>query len=170
MATKNYTLVLNADDTPIHVASVRRAFLLVHKGKAVIVSYDENRPITTPNAKYKRPTIIRLTRYVYIPFKKTAPLTRKNIFKRDGNQCVYCPSTKNLTIDHVMPRSRGGGDTWDNLVTACLKCNGKKDNKTPKEAGMRMRLQPYAPTFSVMIVAETYAHTHWTEYLASKLK
>lgn len=159
-----YTLVLNADDTPINIASVRRAFRLVHKGKAVVVSCDEHNPIHAAGGDFDRPTIIRLISYVYIPYKKTAPLTRNNIFKRDGGKCVYCGSGRNLTLDHVMPRSRGGGDTWTNLVTACSKCNCSKDDRTPDEAGMHMSHRPYAPTFTGIIVSSR-THEHWTRYL-----
>jgi 5-methylcytosine-specific restriction endonuclease McrA len=87
---------------------------------------------------------------VNIPYRKIIP-TRENIFKRDGFQCVYCPSKTNLTIDHVTPKSRGGDNTWLNMVTCCNKCNGKKDNKTPQEAGMEMRIKPFQPSLMSLI-------------------
>jgi 5-methylcytosine-specific restriction endonuclease McrA len=147
-------LVLNADFQPLNVTTFRRAFTLVYRGKAEIVEYDEENPVETDRIKYKRPLIIRMVRYVYIPFKKV-PLGKNNIFRRDGHTCMYCPSKVNLTLDHVIPKSRGGGNSWENLVTCCKKCNSKKDNKTPDEAGMKLRFEPYKPTFQQFIVGIT---------------
>lgn len=144
----NKTLVLNADNQPINVTNVFRAFKLVDKGKAIIIVHDMNNPIlASENREFKRPLVIRLLDWVNIPYKKSMPLTRHNIYKRDGNRCVYCGSYRKLTLDHVMPKSRGGKNTWQNLVTCCSKCNLRKDNKTPKEAGMEMSVKPYAPSY-----------------------
>src|SRR5690606_6398766 len=85
--------------------------------------------IRTVSSEFDFPSVIRLRKYARIPFKNIV-LTRKNIMKRDGNRCQYCGSSSDLTIDHVLPKSRNGKDTWDNLVTACNKCNHKKGNKT----------------------------------------
>lgn len=161
------TLILNADDTPLNVAPMFRAFNLVLKGKAAVVKHDPARPIKLDNYTCDRPTVIRLLRYVYIPYKKNLPITRENIYKRDGHACVYCDSTKKLTIDHVFPKSRGGKNTWMNLVTCCSKCNNKKDNKTPEEAGLKLLRKPYEPKSMEVVLVSFKANVHddWLDYV-----
>jgi hypothetical protein len=139
-------LVLNNDYTPLNVTTLKRGFKLVYKGKAEIIYSDETNPIVSSFKTFKRPSVIRLSRFIYMPYKKV-PLSRYNIFRRDGHRCVYCSTNKNLTIDHVLPRSRGGDNTWKNLVTCCGECNLKKDDKTPEEAGMDLLRKPYIPTY-----------------------
>jgi CRISPR/Cas system Type II protein with McrA/HNH and RuvC-like nuclease domain len=137
-------LVLNYDYTPLNVTTIKRGFVLVDKGRAEIIKSDEN-PIVTGYKTYVRPVIIRLLNYI----RHKSRLLRANrtrIYKRDQYQCVYCGSNKDLTLDHVMPKSRGGGNDWTNLVTSCFKCNLKKGNKTPEEAKMYMRHKPHVPT------------------------
>lgn len=143
-------LVLNADYQPINVTSFAKGYKLVYKGKAEVLASDENSRLQLFTQEVARPKVIRLLTYIYLPYRKVT-LSKQNIFKRDGYQCVYCPSRDNLTLDHVLPRSRGGANSWENLVTCCARCNGKKDNRTPEEAGMKMRLKPVAPTFSKLI-------------------
>ena len=143
-------LVLNADYTPLNVTSLRRGFVLVIKGKAEILEKGVE-PIMTTIGDFVRPIIIRLLSYVKY-HSKPLKINRKRIYKRDNNQCVYCESKKHLTIDHVIPKSRGGNNTWKNLVTCCLSCNLKKGNKTPEEAGMRMVLKPYEPSIFSEII------------------
>lgn len=138
-------LVLNFDFTPLNVTSLQRGFILVNKGKAEIIEADSN-PIVTAYKEYVRPLIIRLLRYINYRGNGIR-VNRQRVFKRDEYQCVYCGSQKELTIDHVQPRSRGGRNTWTNLVTCCSKCNHKKGNKTPEEANMKLRRKPYEPTF-----------------------
>jgi 5-methylcytosine-specific restriction endonuclease McrA len=118
---------------------------LVNNGKAEIIEADSN-PIVTTYKEYVRPLIIRLLRYINYRGNGMR-VNRQKVFKRDEYQCVYCGSQKELTIDHVQPRSRGGRNTWTNLVTCCSKCNHKKGNKTPEEANMKLRRKPYEPTF-----------------------
>jgi CRISPR/Cas system Type II protein with McrA/HNH and RuvC-like nuclease domain len=137
-------LVLNYDYTPLNVTSVHRGFVLVDKGKAEIVKSDEN-PIVSGYKKYVRPLVIRLLKYIK-HFTRSLRPNRNRIYKRDGHECVYCGSSKNLTLDHVIPKSRGGTNDWTNLVTSCFKCNLKKANRTPEEARMVMLKKPYAPT------------------------
>ena len=157
-------LVLNADYRPLNVTTFQRGFNLVWKGKAEVVEYDKDCPIVSTVGTYKRPLIIRLIRYVYIPFKKV-PLTRHNIFRRDGHKCGYCSSKKDLTLDHILPKSRGGGNTWKNLVTCCKKCNNAKDDKTPEEAGMKLLVKVYQPTFLQFIDGMNTNHrAKWSEY------
>ena len=138
-------LVLNFDFTPLNVTSLQRGFILVIKGKAEIIEADSN-PIVTAYKEYVRPLIIRLLRYINYR-GNSIRVNRQRVFKRDNHQCLYCGSQKELTIDHVQPRSRGGRNTWTNLVTCCSKCNHKKGNKTPEEANMKLRKKPYEPTF-----------------------
>jgi 5-methylcytosine-specific restriction endonuclease McrA len=112
-------------------------------GKAEVLRKGKD-PIVTSIGDFVRPLIIRLLSYVRYHVKP-AKLSRKRIYKRDGYACVYCGSEKHLTLDHVLPRSRGGRNTWDNLVACCSSCNHHKGNKTPDEAGMRFLVRPYTP-------------------------
>jgi CRISPR/Cas system Type II protein with McrA/HNH and RuvC-like nuclease domain len=137
-------LVLNFDYTPLNVTTIKRGFVLVDKGKAEVVKSDDN-PIVTGYKTYIRPVIIRLLQYIKY-HGRTLRVNRNRIYKRDNHQCVYCGSNKNLTLDHVFPKSRGGKNEWTNLVTSCFKCNLKKADRTPEEAKMVMRQKPYAPT------------------------
>lgn len=138
-------LVLNFDYSPLNVTSLQRGFILVDSGKAEIIKSADN-PIVTFTKTYVRPIIIRLLKYINYR-SKGIRVNRHRVFKRDNNECVYCGSKKDLTIDHVTPRSRGGKNTWDNLVTCCSKCNLKKGNKTPDEARMPLRKKPQEPNF-----------------------
>ena len=139
-------LVLNQDYQAISVCSVERAFVLVFMNKAELVCENTLLSMRTVTSNFFRPLVIRLNRYVSIPFKKIS-LTRQNIFKRDGFRCGYCGTRDDLTLDHILPKSRGGQDTWHNLVTACQKCNTYKGNRTPEEAEMRLLTKPYRPSF-----------------------
>lgn len=138
-------LVLNADYTPINVTSVYRGFNLVVKGKAEILKAGD-KPIVAGMKEYTRPLIIRLVNYVKYRIHKLK-INRHRVFRRDGYKCVYCASNKNLTIDHVIPKSRGGKNTWLNLATCCSHCNKVKGDKTPSEAGMKMIQKPFEPSF-----------------------
>jgi 5-methylcytosine-specific restriction endonuclease McrA len=136
--------------------------VLVDKGKAEIVKSDEN-PITSGYNTYVRPLIIRLLKYIK-HHVRTLRASRPRIYKRDNYECVYCGSKKDLTLDHVLPKSRGGGNDWTNLVTSCFKCNLKKGNKTPDEARMFMRQKPFVPT----LVGENQSvQKVWNEYQKS---
>lgn len=138
-------LVLNFDYTPLNVTSLQRGFVLVDKGKAEIVKADEN-PIITSYKNYVRPIIIRLLKFINFR-NRGFRVNRNRIFRRDNHECVYCGSKKDLTIDHVIPRSRGGRNTWTNLVACCQKCNLKKGDKTPEEARMHLKVKPYEPGY-----------------------
>lgn len=140
----SHVLVLNYDFTPLNVTSVKRGFVLVDKGKAEIVKSD-NSPIVSGYKTYVRPVIIRLLRYI-THYTRQLRANRNRIYKRDNYECVYCGSSRHLTLDHVIPKSRGGKNDWNNLVTSCQKCNLKKADKTPEEARMKMRHKPYAPS------------------------
>lgn len=160
----NNVLVLNADYSPLNITSLQRGFVLVDKGKAEIIKSGEKDIITTIG-NFVRPVIIRLLNFIrYRP--KNIKVNRRRIFKRDKSTCQYCGSKKYLTIDHVMPRSRGGGNTWTNLVTCCSGCNVYKGNKTPKEAGMKLINRPYEPSIFSSVFYEE-AEDIWNDFKLS---
>lgn len=157
-------LVLNMDYTPISVTDIFRGFNLVFKGKAEILEHVEDNPIVTSEKTYKRPSVIRLLNYVILPYKRLKP-TRENIFKRDGFSCLYCNIKKDLTIDHMRPKSRGGDNSWENLATCCSRCNCKKGDRTPEEANMKMRHKPFKPGYTYFIKRIMSDQKNWILYL-----
>lgn len=144
-------LVLNQDYSALSVCSVYKAFILLFRQKAEIVAEVETLTFSSMTRQYPMPSIIRLNRYVNLPYRSGVMLSRQNIFKRDNGQCQYCGTTKDLTLDHVMPRSRGGKSTWDNLTTACKSCNSKKGDFTPEEANLMLRNRPFKPSFVMFL-------------------
>lgn len=154
-------LVLNSDYSPLNVTTLRRGFILVDKGKAEVVKKGDTDIVTTIG-NYIRPVIIRLLSYVRFR-PSSVRVNRKRIFKRDNNTCGYCGSKKNLTVDHILPRSRGGKNTWENMITSCNRCNGMKDNRTPEEAGMKLLFKPYQPDLFSVVFSEEVEKT-WKEY------
>jgi 5-methylcytosine-specific restriction endonuclease McrA len=158
-------LVLNASYEPLNITNWQRAVVLLLKGKAEHL--EQNEKMVSPG--FHLPTVIRLTHYVNLPYKEVA-MTRKNILHRDGHSCQYCGYTgENLTLDHVFPRSRGGQDTWENMVTACVKCNVRKGNRTPKEAYMPLKRSPRKPNSGLQFEVTKYlrggSHQEWEKYL-----
>lgn len=138
-------LVLNQSYEPISVCSAKKALLLMFLSKAELIEQRPMASVRTVRQHYPFPSVIRLCAYLRIPFKKIE-LSRKNILRRDGHRCQYCGTTSPpLTVDHIIPRSRGGGDQWENLVCACIHCNNKKGNRTPEEANMRLATVPRRP-------------------------
>jgi 5-methylcytosine-specific restriction endonuclease McrA len=133
-------LVLNNSFQPINITSWRRAMVLLFKEKAEDVEDSS----TLINDKWKLPYIIRLRTYVPIPFSE-AVLSRKNIYLRDNHTCQYCGKDGGLTIDHIIPKSRGGKDSWDNMVACCMRCNNRKGDSIPEEAEMKLIRVPYRP-------------------------
>src|SRR5690606_24638813 len=143
-------LVLNQDFSPLMVCSVERAFVLVYLKKSELVKPANGYKLRSVTQSFPMPSVIRLNRYVNAPYKGVT-LTRQNIFKRDNFECQYCGTRRDLTIDHVFPRGRGGMDTWMNLVTACKKCNAKKGDYTPEEAQMPLKRKPYKPSYAIFL-------------------
>jgi 5-methylcytosine-specific restriction endonuclease McrA len=144
-------LVLNQSYEPISVCNIKKAMTLLFLMKAEIVVTNEKRKVRSIRNIFACPSVIRLRRYIHVPVKKVE-LSRKNILRRDNHQCQYCGTPKApLTIDHVMPKSRAGMDTWENLVCACVKCNTKKGNHTPDEAGMKLLKTPRRPSHVTFI-------------------
>ncbi len=136
-------LVLNASYEPINVCAARRALILVLKG---VASAEECSPhhVRSARSAFRLPSVIRLLEYRRIPHQARA-LSRKNILMRDRYTCQYCQRTlpsSELTLDHVIPRSRAGETSWENLVACCHHCNNRKGNRTPEEAGMKLARQP----------------------------
>jgi CRISPR/Cas system Type II protein with McrA/HNH and RuvC-like nuclease domain len=157
-------LVLNSDYSPLNVTSLQRGFVLVDKGKAEVIKKGEN-DIVTSVGNFVRPLVIRLLNYIRFR-PKTIKVNRKRIFKRDGYSCQYCGSKRNLTIDHVIPRSRGGTNTWKNMVTCCFRCNSTKGDKTPSEANMKLLTQPYEPNIFTHIIHDDI-ETIWSNFKKS---
>ena len=158
-------LILNSDYTPMMVCSMQRAVILVFLGKSELIHEDKEQQLRTVDKVFPLPLVIRLIRYVHIPYKIVS-LTRNNVFKRDDYACQYCGKKEHLTIDHVTPRSKGGKSAWDNLVTACSRCNSLKGNNTPIEADMKLKKIPYRPTYaSFLLNFSGYVCEEWLPYL-----
>jgi hypothetical protein len=144
-------LVLNSSFEPIHFVNWKRAVILLFKEKAKLIS--------------KR--IIRLINYVKIPFVKVGDIcpSRSMVYKRDNYECQYCGIKQKLTIDHVVPRSKGGKDTWQNLVACCEPCNLKKGNKLLRETDMKLKSIPKAPSSKIMLDLENTKVSEWKNFI-----
>lgn len=159
-------LVLNASYEPLNITTWRRAMVMLLKGKAEGLEHDPGRRLRSDTLL---PTVIRLRHFVRVPYRPL-PLTRRNVFQRDGHACQYCGFRgETLSIDHVVPRSRGGSDSWDNVTTACLPCNVRKGNRTPREAGMALAREPRRPPSSLSFEASRHIrsgrHHEWAKYV-----
>jgi 5-methylcytosine-specific restriction endonuclease McrA len=144
-------LIVNQNYEPLITTSVKRAIVLVFLGKAQLVEARRGRTIRSVSRVFPEPSIVRLEVYARVPYKQVM-LNRKNILKRDGGVCQYCgTATGVMTVDHVIPRLRGGGDNWENLVCACDRCNNKKGDRTPEQAGMRLLRRPRRPSHLAFI-------------------
>ncbi|GIV61325.1 MAG: HNH endonuclease [Rhodothermaceae bacterium] len=163
-----HVLVLNQDYRALTVCSVQRAAVLVLLQKAELVEAMPERYLRSPSLQLPWPSIVRLKGYVSVPYKRIL-LTRKNVLRRDHFRCQYCGSREQLTIDHIVPKSRGGADTWENLVAACVPCNNRKGNRTPEEAGMPLRRRPFRPSH-VMFIRDYVGSVDetWKPYLFLK--
>lgn len=137
-------LVLNAGYEPLHNVSVKHAIKMIIREVAVIEESDEQKQF----GSFPFPKVLRLVKYIKINWRGKNPrFSKSKLYQRDNFECAYCGKTAN-TIDHIVPRSRGGITTWKNTVASCLKCNHKKGNRTPEEAGMKLRFKPYEPNWS----------------------
>ncbi len=144
-------LTLNQNYEPMSVINVRKAIVLLYLGKAELIAAKDGLELHSVTMTMAFPSIVRLAVYVRVPFKKII-LSRKNILRRDGHRCLYCGrGDVPLTVDHVLPLSRGGEETWENLVSACVKCNNKKGDRTPEEAHMLVRRRPMRPNHVTFI-------------------
>jgi 5-methylcytosine-specific restriction endonuclease McrA len=146
----NSVLVLNSDYSPINICDGRRAIVLLLKQKAHFIT----------------DKVIRLLDYIRLPYKKLMENrpTRNLIMKRDGYKCLYCGATENLTLDHIIPQSRGGENSWENLVTCCGSCNVKKGNRTPEEAKMPLLKEVKRPYNKLHLTINTSNVSDWKDF------
>ena len=159
-------LVLNASYEPLNITTWRRATVLMLKGKAETLEENSNHNIRND---IKLPTVIRLRYSIKVPYRELA-LNRKNLIQRDNYSCQYCGHKgDNLSIDHVIPRSRGGEDKWENVTTACIACNIRKGSRTPKEANMPLHKKPHKPFNTLCFEATKQInsgyHQEWKKYV-----
>jgi len=161
-------LVLNATYEPINVCTVRRAVVLLLKDKAEVIEHGDW-DLRSASQTIHRPVVIRLVTYVRIPRDThRRKITRRAVFARDQWTCQYCGSRSNLTVDHVIPKSKGGVSTWDNIVASCAPCNRRKGNALPRQVGMHPLKQPRTPSPNVFIhVASPSIPSAWVQYLAA---
>lgn len=133
--------------------------------KAQMVANKNHKVLRSAFSSIPWPSVIRLNKYIQVPYKKVI-LTRKNILKRDMYKCAYCGrSDLPLTIDHVVPRARGGEDSWENLVAACIVCNNRKGNKSPEEVGLVLRVKPYKPNHIMFMANMGRIEDSWKPFL-----
>src|SRR3954454_3963082 len=159
-------LVLNATYEPINVCTVRRAVVLLLKEKAELLEH-WTEELHTSSTTVPRPAVIRLVSYVRVPRDThRRKITRRAVFARDGWACQYCGSRSQLTVDHVIPRSKGGPSSWDNIVASCAPCNRRKGDHHLHNVDMRLRRAPRAPGPHVFIqVASPTIPQSWRQYL-----
>ena len=162
-------LVLNASYEPLNVCTERRAVVMIFKGVARMEEHNGHM-LHSARLSIHAPSVIRLTEYKHVPFERRS-LSRKNILLRDHSTCQYCGNQlppAELTLDHVLPRSRGGDSTWDNLVACCKRCNYRKGSRTPEEAGMHLTRHPRGFSLHVNRQIMRYlgrADETWRKYL-----
>lgn len=179
------TLVLNRNWQPVSVAPVARALTMLWNESARVVDPEDYRLYTwsdwarlvprdgelylqAVSFRLRVPEVLTLTRYDR-PRESAVTFSRRNLFKRDHVTCQYCgsrPGTSELTIDHVRPRSQGGASTWDNCVLACVPCNARKANRTPDEAGMKLRRLPFRPSWRPHYAAHGVKIESWAKFMS----
>ena len=167
--TGGRVLVLNASYEPINVCTIRRAAVLILKNRAEVLEKGEW-ALHAESFTLDRPVVIRLLTYVRIPRDAhRRKITRRAVFARDAWTCQYCGHERgHLTVDHVIPRSKGGASTWDNIVTCCAPCNRRKGDRLPKQANMVPARTPKAPNPTVFIhVAAPTIPAAWEQYLVA---
>ena len=159
-------LVLNQNYEPLNVCNARRAVVLLDRGKAEVLEHGEG-GIQTPTYVYAMPSVIRMIYMIKRP-RPQMRLSRREVFNRDHYRCLYCGrQTRELTLDHVVPRHRGGPHDWENLASACKGCNHRKAGRTPREAGMRLLHEPFAPKVTSYYVVYRYLDRQdgWRKFL-----
>ncbi|KAB8144546.1 HNH endonuclease [Chloroflexia bacterium SDU3-3] len=160
-------LVLNSSYEPLQLISARRAIVLLLQEKAEMIEAAHQR-LRAQGFAIEIPLVIRLVRYIRIPRRLRLPCSRRGVLARDRETCQYCgaqPGRSHLTVDHVLPRSRGGLTTWDNVVTACRECNHSKGWRTPEEAGMQLMSVPRQPQYvAFALLGELERHEVWRKY------
>jgi len=161
-------LLLNASYEPLNVVSLRRAIVLLLKDKAELLEAAEQR-INSASMSLPVPLVIRLVYFVRVPRSIRIPLTRRTVILRDGHTCQYCGkglTKSNMTIDHIIPKVKGGKTTWGNVVCACKACNLRKGSKSLRQANMHLRSKPARPQYlAVAILSDSAAHQVWRKYI-----
>ena len=156
--------MLNATYEPLSVVPIRRAVVLVLAERAEVL-HDTGQALHSEHLTVPVPSVVRLRTFVKVPFRRRAPLNRRGVFARDGHRCQYCGAPAE-SIDHVVPRSRGGRHTWDNVVAACRPCNVRKRDRLLEETSMRLLRPPAEPTgASWLTLAVGSVPETWTPYL-----
>jgi 5-methylcytosine-specific restriction endonuclease McrA len=164
LGTLGRSLVLNASYQPLCVVPVRRAIVLALKGKAEVV-HSNGVVFHSEHITMSSPSVVRLNYFVKVPYRARASLSRRAVLVRDNFECQYCGSRAE-NVDHVIPKSRGGGHTWDNVVAACRPCNARKENRDAADVGLRLRHKPREPHESVwIVVAVDKVDPLWEQYL-----
>ncbi|MCI0706814.1 MAG: HNH endonuclease [Ignavibacteriae bacterium] len=159
-------LVLNHNYEPLSVCNVKKAIILLYLGKAELIAAADGLHLHSVSATMPFPSVVRLGIYVRVPYKRIV-LSRKNILRRDSHRCQYCGRADvPLTVDHILPKARGGDESWENLVCACVRCNNKKGDRTPHEAEMVLRRKPIRPNH-VMFLRDFVGRVDevWKPYL-----
>ena len=141
-------ILLNADYSFLNTVNWKKAILLLSKGRVEVLKFSKRVIRSAEGVVMKVPSVLRLVKLIRILYKTKVPFSKKNVMTRDGYECLFCGSKANLTIDHVIPKTNGGKSTFENCVTACYSCNNAKGGRSPREAGMTLKRQPYAPTIS----------------------
>jgi 5-methylcytosine-specific restriction endonuclease McrA len=162
-------LILNATFEPICVVSARRALILILDEKAELV-HDTGLVYHSAHRVFPEPSVVRLAQYVKIPRQSRIAISRRSVFARDGHRCQYCGSQAE-NIDHVVPRSRGGPHSWENVVAACRRCNAAKEDRLLEESGFRLRRHPRAPQSRVWLLAASgELRSEWEAYVGPTLE
>lgn len=164
-------LLLNASYEPICLVVTSRAIALILQGKAQLLETREGEVIRSASKSIDYPTVIRLERYVRLPYRGSAPLTRGGVLRRDNFTCVYCGG-HGRTIDHIVARSRGGDSSWLNLAACCQRCNNKKGDRSLSELGWRLRFTPFEPdhrSFALLKLASRKDEPTWNDYLEQRV-
>jgi len=163
------SLVLNATYEPICVVSSRRALVLVLDRRAELV-HGTGSEFRSARAHYPEPSVVRLRHFVRVPRQTRVAITRRSVFARDGHRCQYCGNQAE-NIDHVVPRSRGGTHTWDNVVAACRRCNAAKEDRLLEETGFTLRRSPSPPRSRVwLLTAGGEVREDWSLYVGGGLE
>jgi len=158
-------LILNASFQPLCVVEVRRALVLALKGKAEVL-HSNGHLFRSETLEIAAPSVVRLNYFVKVPYRARSSLSRRAVFVRDDFECQYCGRAAE-NVDHVIPKSRGGPHTWDNVVAACRRCNALKENRSPTDVGLHLRRPPHPPHESVWImVAVDRVDPSWEPYLS----
>ncbi|MGH9103538.1 MAG: HNH endonuclease, partial [Acidimicrobiales bacterium] len=161
------SLLLNASYEVLCVVSSRRALLLVLDGKAELL-HETGEMFHSARAAFPEPSVVRLAHYVRVPYQTRVSLNRRAVFARDGYRCQYCGDAAE-NIDHVVPRSRGGTHTWDNVVASCRPCNSRKEDHLLHESGLMLRRLPAQPRQRAWLVGGSGVRQDWEPYLRSSV-